>query len=99
MIRWEDSRTHRTNSVVTGEKTWLLSTSWMTTSLCFSYLLILIMGRSLPFGGGAVDGPRLAATLWQADAGVDGLVLCFDTLLDTFLNGDDLRTRVAGLGA
>jgi hypothetical protein len=57
------------------------------------------MGRSLPFGGGTVDGPRPAAALQRADAGVDGLALWFDTLLDTFLIGDDLRTRVAGLGA
>ena len=72
--------THRTNSVVAGGKTYLLISSSTTTSLCFSYLSIPIIGRSTPCGFGT--GPKLTVVLrgsgwvdtdiWDPDWGSGG---------------------------
>ena len=56
-----NAETHRTKRVVTGGETCWCIFSSMTTALCFAYLSIPIMGRSLSFGGDA--GPKLTAVL------------------------------------
>ena len=60
-IPLQNAGAHRAKWVVTGGKTCLLISSSTTTSLCFSYLSIPIMGRSTTCGFGT--GTKLTVVL------------------------------------